>query len=291
MSGPGWSELQAVPGVLGRIAQRVRERVEAEKADSLASAGLQRELESPGRRRPRDFLPAFGPAGVARDRPAVIAEVKLASPSEGNIAAGADPVAVAGAYLGAGARALSVLTEPDFFKGSPAYLRAIRARYPDALLLMKDFVIDDHQLERAVVDGADAVLLIVALLGRAGTRSFLLRALGLGLTPLVEVHDRDELEIAAACGARLIGVNNRNLKTMEVTLETSLRLAPLAPEGAVLISESGIRTAEDIARLARAGYRGFLVGTGLMKTGDPGGALTRLMASPSSHSGKGRPDA
>lgn len=259
--------------VLHRIAEQVLFRIEEDKADPERMAELGR---APARR-PRDFRQAFLEAGA---RPHVIAEVKLASPSEGDIALGADPVAVAGDYLRAGARAISVLTERDFFKGSPDYLRAIRRAHPEALLLMKDFVVDEHQLDCAVHDGADAVLLIVALLEslQAGlTRAFLLRALGLGLTPLVEVHEEREMQVAVECGARLIGVNNRNLKTLEVSLETSERLAALAPPGATLIAESGLRTPQDLRRLGGVGYRGFLIGTSFMKSGKPGVALAELL--------------
>jgi indole-3-glycerol phosphate synthase len=249
---------------LARIEKKVRERLDAERGRAIG----------PGRT-PRDIEAAFRRPGG----PHVIAEVKLASPSEGDIAPGADPVAVAGEYLAAGAAALSILTERDFFKGSPDYLRAIRARFPDALLLMKDFVVDELQLDIAREIGADAVLLIVALVGPERLPALLAAARERGLSVLVEVHDEAELAIAARSGARLIGVNNRNLKTLAVSLDTSERLASLAPKGATLISESGISTGDDVKRLGRLGFHGFLVGTSLMKTGKPGAALAKLLGS------------
>ena len=223
-------------------------------------------------RRPRDFAAAFASHGTH-----IIAEVKLASPSEGPLGPGLDPVKVAGEYLTMGAQALSVLTERDEFGGSPEYLRAIRCAHPEALLLMKDFMVDEYQFECALRDGADAVLLIVALLGEKGTFAFLRKAEDRGLSALVEVHDERELAIAARCGAMLIGVNNRDLKTLKISLETSARLAPLAPRTATLISESGYTSASDVMKMRGAGYRGFLIGSHFMKSGHPGRALSELL--------------
>jgi indole-3-glycerol phosphate synthase len=222
---------------------------------------------------PHDFLAAFDPGPLAR----VIAEVKLASPSEGDILPDADPVAVAGDYLSNGAAALSVLTEPRWFKGDIAYLVAIRRRYPLARLLMKDFVVDEYQLQLARASGADAALILLAMLEPDQARALYKAAIALGLTALVEVHDEAELELARSLGARLIGVNNRNLKTMKVSLDASERLAAAAPRDAILISESGIRTREDLDRLTALGYRGFLIGTHFMRTGHPGQALKQLL--------------
>jgi indole-3-glycerol phosphate synthase len=254
--------------VLGRIAEQVRVRVAEDRA--------REPRPEPMARKPADFAAAF--AGKSPVGAHVIAEVKLASPSEGAIASKADPVTVAGEYLSAGARALSVLTERDQFGGSPAYLRSIREAHPSALLLMKDFMVDEYQFDCALRDGADAVLLIVALLGEEGTRRFLRSASERGLTALVEVHDEAELEIAGRVGARLIGVNNRDLKTLKISLEASSRLLPLAPAGATLIAESGLKTAADVTRLQSLGFSGFLIGTHFMKTGKPGQALAELLA-------------
>jgi indole-3-glycerol phosphate synthase len=255
--------------VLERIAERVRVRVAEDRAREPLEALLRRGAE----RQPADFRAAFDRPGLN-----VIAEVKLASPSEGPIAPGADPVRVASDYLAHGAQAISVLTERDHFAGDPAYLGAIRARHPQARLLMKDFVVDEWQVARARADGADAVLLIVALLGESGLRRFLRTTRDAGLTALVEVHDAEEMRVAANEGASLIGVNNRDLKTLRVSLETSERLAPLAPSDATLISESGLSRRAELDRLRGAGYRGFLIGTTLLRTGCPGKSLAGLLA-------------
>lgn len=255
--------------VLDEIAESTRARVAQAKLDESMS-----ELSARARvaRRPYDFRALFDRSGTN-----VIAEVKLASPSEGDIAPGADPVRIAGEYLENGAVALSILTEPHYFKGDLAYLRAIRERYPDARLLMKDFVLDEYQLLQARAYGADAVLILLAMLEPSRARSLYSIAKGFGLTPLVEVHDEKELELAVKMGAELIGINNRDLKTMAVSLDASERLARLAPATAALISESGIKTHEDVKKLQRLGYKGFLVGTHFMRTGTPGAALHKLI--------------
>jgi indole-3-glycerol phosphate synthase len=178
-------------------------------------------------------------------------------------------------YVAAGATMLSVLTERDHFGGSPEVLQHIREHLPEMPLLMKDFVVDPSQLYEARLLGADCVLLMVVVLGDE-TGKYLALARELGLTALVEVHDADEMRIARNAGAKLIGVNNRDLKTMHVDLAIGVSLAREAPGDAFLVAESGISTGADIKRLAGAGYRGFLVGTSLMKGGEPGAALRRL---------------
>ena len=276
---------------LREIARRTVLRVAAWKREMTAEARLALPL---GQRLPRDFVAPFrlaGPGvgiadrGGGREppgkisppaRPQVIAEVKLASPSQGTIAQSADPVAVAQEYLRAGAAALSVLTEPDFFHGRPEYLVRIREACPDALLLMKDFVVDEYQLALARSWGADCVLLIVALLG-SETRRYLESARRLGLSVLVEVHDEAELTIALETGAELIGVNNRDLRTLKISLEQSRRLAAHLPAGRNWICESGLETGADLAEMQALGCRGFLIGTSLMRTGDPGNALRELL--------------
>lgn len=221
---------------------------------------------------PRGFRRA-----LERAAPAVIAEIKKASPSRGVIAADADPAQVARRYELAGAAALSVLTDQIFFHGSLDDLEAARAatRLP---ALRKDFTLDRYHIWQAAAHGADAVLLIVAVLTPQELRELLGEARGLGMDALVEVHDQAELDRALAAGADLIGVNNRNLKTFEVTLETSLRLAEAMPPAVLAVSESGIRKREDIEQLAAAGYRAFLVGESLMSQPDPGAALATLLA-------------
>jgi indole-3-glycerol phosphate synthase len=206
----------------------------------------------------------------------IIAEVKRASPSKGMINAGINPAEVALAYEAGGACAVSVLTEEDRFLGSLEDLRAVRAavKLP---LLRKDFIFDEYQLYEAACAGADALLLIVAALEDA--RLARLRRMTedeLGMDALVEVHSEEELRRAAACGAKLIGVNNRNLHTFEVSTETSARLARLAPAGSIMISESGLRTKDDLKRLRSLGYRGSLIGETLMRTPDPESALREL---------------
>lgn len=215
-------------------------------------------------------------AALRAKRPAIIAEIKKASPSAGTIAQDFDPAAIARSYQDAGAAALSVLTDKQYFHGSLDDL--VAARTATALpVLRKDFTLERYQLLQASTHGADCVLLIVAVLEDAELRELLAAALELRLDALVEVHDGAELDRALAAGADLIGVNNRNLKTLEVSLQTSLELAPRFPEGVARISESGIRTPEDLARLTAAGYHGFLVGESLMRQADPGQALARLL--------------
>jgi indole-3-glycerol phosphate synthase len=172
---------------------------------------------------------------------------------------------------------MSVLTEEDYFSGSLEDLRAAKSII-DLPVLRKDFIVDEYQVYESAAAGADAVLLIVAALdGDALLRLRRLAEDEIGMDALVEVHDRDEMQRAAACGAKLIGVNNRNLHTFDVSLETSLSLASAAPKDAVLISESGLKTASDLSRLRDAGYRGFLIGESLMRSDDPEAALREFM--------------
>jgi len=207
----------------------------------------------------------------------IIAEVKKASPSKGDIAPGLDPVTVAKDYVENGAVALSVLTEPKFFKGSLDYLRQIRQACPQVPILMKDFFIDEYQLYQAKDVGADAILIIVAMLGREGSQQILAQANELGLTALVEVHNEAELVIAKEIGADLIGINSRNLKTMDLSLDNILRLLPYVPANALVIGESGIKSKSDLLALKAAGCHGFLIGSHFMATGNPGQALAELM--------------
>jgi indole-3-glycerol phosphate synthase len=219
----------------------------------------------------RDFAGA-----IARGpEPRVIAEVKRRSPSRGEIRADFDPVACAVAYAQGGAAAISVLTDESFFGGHLDFLAAVRAAV-DAPLLRKDFVIDAYQVDEARVAGADAVLLIAAALTPETLDALRLRAEALGLTALVEVHDEAELEVALAAGARVIGINNRDLRSFETDLGVTERLAPRVPEGVVVVAESGIFTRADMARLAASGAHAFLVGESLMREADVAGALRRL---------------
>jgi indole-3-glycerol phosphate synthase len=214
---------------------------------------------------------------LERGAPAVIAEIKRASPSRGLIAPQFEPAEIAPRYEAAGAAALSVLTDMQFFQGSLEHLEQARAatKIP---VLRKDFTLDRYHVWQAAAHGADAILLIVAVLSQTDLRALLAEARSLGLDALVEVHDRRQLRRALEAGADLIGVNNRNLQTFEVSLETSLHLANEIPPHVLAVSESGIRTAEDVARLASAGYRAFLIGESLMSHSDPGAALQALLA-------------
>jgi len=209
--------------------------------------------------------------------PAVIAEVKKASPSRGLLAADFDPVRTALQYERGGAVALSVLTDEEFFQGSLLDLEAARAAVV-LPVLRKDFTIAPEHVLEAAAHGADAILLIAAILTEKEMRDFREGAARFGMAALVEVHNRRELGAAIAAGSEIIGVNNRDLTTFEVTLETSLRLAEHMPAGVVRVSESGIHDARDIAALRGAGYTAFLVGEHLMKSADPAGALKKLVA-------------
>jgi indole-3-glycerol phosphate synthase len=209
--------------------------------------------------------------------PAIIAEIKKASPSKGPIAAGISPAAVAREYEQGGAAALSVLTDREFFQGSLEDL--VEARRATRLpVLRKDFILEEIQIAEAAAHEADAILLIAAALGESRLRELRRYAEEFALTALVEVHDEPELESALAAGADVIGVNNRDLRTFEVTLETSLRLAERMPEGILKVSESGIESAEDIGRLRRAGYDAFLIGEHLVRSGDRAAALRKLLS-------------
>ncbi|MCW5774410.1 MAG: indole-3-glycerol phosphate synthase TrpC [Rhodospirillaceae bacterium] len=219
----------------------------------------------------RDFRAAIAAPGLS-----AIAEIKRRSPSAGALKQGADAAATAAIYAGAGARALSVLTEPDHFGGSLDDLKAARATVTIPVL-RKDFIVDPYQIVESRAAGADAILLIVAALG-ARTGEFLAQAAGEGLHALVEVHDEDELRIAIDAGADIVGINNRNLTDLSVDLETFERLAPLLPSGVFAVAESGVETRADAVRMRRAGAHAILVGTALMRAPDPAAKLRELLA-------------
>jgi indole-3-glycerol phosphate synthase len=212
---------------------------------------------------------------AATDAPRIIAECKRRSPSKGILRRDYDPAAHARAYADAGAAAISVLTEPTFFDGSPDHLRDVRAAV-ELPLLRKDFIVTEYQLFEAASLGADAVLLIVAALEQRELVELLGKADGLGLAVLVEVHDLEELHRALDAGARLVGVNSRNLRTLAVDLGVLDAVAGQLPSGVTAVAESGIRTRDDITRLSRAGYHAFLVGERLIAQPDPGAALREL---------------
>ncbi len=218
---------------------------------------------------------SFKRALVSR-APAIIAEIKKASPSAGVIREDFDPVALGRAYQKSGAAALSVITEVTYFHGGLENLARLRwsAKIP---LLRKDFIIDPYQILEARHAGADAVLLIAVLLDAGALRRLRSEAERLGMDALVEVHNEAELQQALDAGATLIGVNNRDLRTFEVSLDVSLNLAKRFPRNVVAVAESGIRTADDIRKLSAAGFRGFLVGETLMRAESPGAALSQLI--------------
>lgn len=250
------------------LEQRLKDVAAAQDATPLAA--LEAAIEKMPA--PRGFIDA-----VTRPDLQVIAEIKRGSPSAGVIRAETDPAAIAQSYERGGAAALSILTEPHFFRGSLEDFRAARAavRLP---CIRKDFVVHPYQLAETRAIGADACLLIVAALGQE-TKRFLDIATGYGLDALVEVHDEAELRIAIDSGARLIGVNNRDLTTFKIDIATSERLAQLLPSDRFLVAESGLETSADFARMARAGAACVLVGTSLMTTPDPGARLADILAS------------
>ena len=228
-------------------------------------------LAAKARSERRDFAAALSGAHLR-----VIAELKRASPSRGILRRQCRCDAIAQSYEAAGASALSVLTEERYFLGSLDDLETVRAavRLP---VLRKDFILEDYQIYETVAVGADALLLIVAALSDEDLRRSVELCLDLQIAPLVEVHDEPELERALAAGARIIGVNNRDLKTLEVDLETSLRLRPGIPAGCVAVSESGIKTSQDLHCIAEAGYHAALIGERFMTTADPGAALREML--------------
>jgi len=255
----------------------ILDRILDHKRVELAAACRREAPESLARRAEAEAGPLRDFAGaIARGpEPRVIAEVKRRSPSRGEIRADFDPVACATAYAEGGAAAISVLTDESFFGGHLDFLAAVR-RAVDTPLLRKDFVIDAYQVDEARVEGADAVLLIAAALAPDALASLRARAEALGLTALVEVHDEAELDVALAAGARVVGINNRDLRTFDTDLGVTERLAPRIPQGVVVVAESGIFTRADMARLAESGAHAFLVGESLMREADVAGALRRL---------------
>lgn len=207
----------------------------------------------------------------------LIAEIKKASPSKGLLCPEFEPVKLARIYEASGAAAISVLTESKFFQGSLEYLKLVKSETTNVPILRKDFIIDRYQLYEARVFGADAALLIVAALTELELTNLIKEALDLGLAPLVEVHNLMELMIALSAGADLIGINNRNLKTFAVDLDTTFQLIESIPDDKVVVSESGIKDALDITRLAQAGVDAVLVGESIVAAVDPGVKIKELM--------------
>ena len=243
------------------------------------------ELEESKRARPREevvFEAAQAPparsleAAVRQEGLRIVAEVKKASPSRGIIREDFDPLAIAGACAGAGAAAISVLTDSEYFQGSLEYLASIR-EVVDVPLLRKDFIIDTYQVFEARAAGADAILLILAALSDREAEPLASAAAELGMDVLWEVHDREEMRRLAAFSPRVVGINNRDLKTFDVSLDTTRRLLPEVPGEAAVISESGFSRRDELEMMAGWGVDAFLVGEGLMRAEDPGAALSGLL--------------
>ena len=257
--------------ILNRILARKAEEIAERKAHMPLAELSARIVGLPDT---RGFAAAIE-AKIAAGLPAVIAEVKKASPSKGVIRAHFDPAAIARSYEAGGAACLSVLTDADFFQGSEAFLQQARAAC--ALpLLRKDFIIDPYQVHEARAIGADCILLIVSALDDDVLLQLSLLAAELDMDVLCEVHDEDEMERALALPVPLIGVNNRNLRTFETSLETSLTLQGMIEYDRVLVAESGIHTPQDVALLREGGIQAFLVGEAFMRAEDPGQELRRL---------------
>lgn len=258
--------------ILDEIVQRKRQELTYEMRDTPLQALQERIAQLPP---PRDFV-----ASLQGPEVAVIAEIKPASPAEGNLAGPLfDPRSIAQDYCGGGASALSVLTERNYFHGEPYYIKRAKSRMP-LPILRKDFMFDPYQVYQSQALEADAILLIVSILEPSVLRDLHDLTAAVGMTTLVEVHSEAEMEQAAEIGARLIGINNRDLSTLQVDLAVTERLAKLAPQNVLLVSESGIWAGEDVARVAAAGVGAVLVGTALMKSDEPDVAVRALTGIP-----------
>ena len=261
------------PDILKRILARKVEEI-AERKRVLGLEGLGQHIAAAGT--VRGFLAGLT-SRLGAGQPAVIAEVKQASPSRGILRPDFDPAQIAASYQRGGAACLSVLTDVDFFRGSDAYLQQARAAC-SLPVLRKDFIIDPYQVYEARAIGSDCILLIVAALDDAMLQELLQLAGHLGMDVLVEVHDRNELERALRTAAPLIGINNRNLHTFETSLEVTLGLLDQIPEDRTVVTESGIHTREDVALMRSRGVHTFLVGEAFMKAADPGEKLAELFS-------------
>ena len=257
--------------ILQRIVAVKREEIAAAKGQCDAAAMRREALDQPPA---RDFVGALR-AKVGAGQAAVIAEIKKASPSKGVLREHFVPAQIAGSYARHGAACLSVLTDRPFFQGSSEYLQQARAAC-SLPVLRKDFIVDAYQVDEARAWGADCILLIAACLDDAQMADLEAQALGLGLAVLVEVHDGAELQRALRLKTPLVGINNRNLRSFEVTLDTTLALLPQVPPDRLLVTESGILGRADVQRMRAAQVHAFLVGEAFMRADDPGAALAEL---------------
>ena len=261
------------PDILKKIVARKHEEIVARSA-RVSAAELQAGLSAVDS--PRGFVRALQ-ARVDSGRAAVIAEIKKASPSKGVLRADFRPAEIARSYAVGGAACLSVLTDADFFQGSEDYLRQARAAC-DLPVIRKDFIVDPYQVVEARAIGADCILLIAACLDDGQLQSLNRQAHELGMDVLIEVHDADELERALATDNRLVGINNRNLRTFEVSLQTTIDLLDAIPEDRLVVTESGILAAADVALMRRHDVHAFLVGEAFMRADDPGRQLAAFFA-------------
>lgn len=263
--------MSETPTILKKIIARKQQEI----AERKTSSSLQDLLALAKQQSPvRGFVRSIEDA-LAAKKSAVIAEIKKASPSKGVIRENFDPVAIAKSYAAGGAVCLSVLTDVDFFQGDDAYLQSARAAV-DLPVLRKDFVVDSYQVTEARAIGADCILLIVAALDKSLLHDLNAQALEMGLDVLVEVHNAEELELALALPNKLVGINNRNLHTFEVTLDTTFSLLGSIPKDKIVVTESGILACTDVSRMRDSGVNAFLVGESFMRAEDPGVKLAEF---------------
>lgn len=264
------SKADILERILTRKGQEIAERQREHSLADLYARAADRDA-------PRGFVASLR-ASLAAGRAGVIAEIKKASPSKGLIREHFDPPTIAASYEAGGASCLSVLTDHDFFMGSEADLEAARSAC-SLPVLRKDFVIDPWQVAESRAVGADCILLIVAALEQDRMEELASAAADLAMDVLVEVHDGEELDRALALAPAMLGINNRNLRTFDTTLETTLALAPKVPDDTLLVTESGIHSVEDVATMRQANIHAFLVGEAFMRQDDPGAHLCALFGS------------
>ncbi len=259
------------PDVLARIVKKKHEEL-LQRSERLSLKALAAQIQ--GLPNTKGFISALN-RKLDQKQAAVIAEIKKASPSKGVIREDFKPEEIALSYKKHGAACISVLTDIDFFQGSDEYLRSVR-NVVDLPIIRKDFMIDPYQVYEARVMGADCILLIVAMLGDTSLRELAMLASDLELDVLVEVHTPEELDRALELGLNMVGINNRNLKTFETTIDNTLQMLEDVPEDVLVVTESGIHTKEDVEKLRSAGVHSFLVGEAFMRADDPGLALHEM---------------